>query len=311
MKSKIGTLEHHTLKEKQTKKIGIKRGVRKSIGDKLLDAMYDYLLRPIFAVILKLFYRTEVTGKENVPKDKGYIIAVNHHSYLDGPFIGTVLRGMYVHWVVSKAVYYQWYLRPIFSISRSVPVNGCTKLAEELLKNGEAVGIFPQGAICCSNRIAKGRHGVAVLAMKTGAPVIPCHIEADTDPNVKIQLVPKLFTGLRLKFGKPIYLKKSETETIPKDILNDAVDYIIREINGLYDLEQKKEVIYRVPIESKFDILKRKIWGGIMAVRNTIAWISLGSIYMLLSMILMFVCRADSTKELMRRNIENMLEKAD
>jgi len=202
----------------------------------LLDFGYDYILRALCNVIFS-FYQLEIRGKEHVPEGKGCILAANHLSFLDGLLISWSLRGRLfrehkiVHWIVHKRVYSNWLFRPACIFSRSVPINGSTSLAEKILKKGKYLGIFPQGGICCSVTIKKGRRGVAVLAHKTGAPVIPCRIEGDIDESARINIIPRMFRPLKLTFGKPIQYKKYHQERIPDDMLKKSLSEIIHSIN--------------------------------------------------------------------------------
>ncbi|GAF99750.1 unnamed protein product [marine sediment metagenome] len=200
----------------------------------ILDFGYAYILRPMAAIAFS-FYKVEVIGKENVLRDKGFILAVNHSSYFDGPFIAWVLFPRPVHWIVHKKIYEKWYFRPACIMSRSVPVNGSINIAEKILNQGKIIGIFPQGGICCGDEIIKkGHRGVAVLGCKTGIPIVPCYIEGTFDRTKKVSIAPKVFMPLELRFGKPLYFEKCLTEKVPDDVLEDTLAKIVDGINGLH-----------------------------------------------------------------------------
>jgi len=190
-------------------------------------------LKPFFAVLFA-FYEVKIAGKENLPLDKGFILAANHLSFLDGPFISFALYPRHPYWIVAKWIYSAWYFHPLCVIARCVPViSGTTKAAQDILDKGGIVGIFPTGCIMCDKIVKKGRKGVAVLALATGLPVVPCYIDGEIDPTKKMNIVPKFFKPLKLTFGKPLYFEKYPDERIPSDTLEAALTRIIDSINGL------------------------------------------------------------------------------
>lgn len=199
---------------------------------KLLDFIYFYVFRPLCFAIFS-FYKVEINGRENIPRG-AFIIAANHRSYIDPPFIAWILRPRVVNWIVAKHIYYKWYFHFACMISRSVPINGSARPAEAILNKGGIVGIFPQGGICRTRRIEKGHSGVAVLALNTGLPVLPCCIDGTFDTSKPIIKVPKVFTHLKLTIGKPLYFeKKSYYNRIPKAVLDKTLPKIINAINSL------------------------------------------------------------------------------
>ena len=125
-----------------------------------------------------------------------------------------------------------------------IPVNrdgtdlGATKAALRALKNGEVIGIFPQGGIREAEGSLEGKSGVALLALRTGAPVVPFRVEGS--PNVpsvlRAVLTPSRMTvrhGPPLRFtptgeGKP---SRKELEEVTARIL-DAVAALGEKVTG-------------------------------------------------------------------------------
>jgi len=194
---------------------------------------FGYFLGKVFFETVFLFYRRKISGKEKVPQNKGFILACNHISYLDAPLLGCNLFPRPIHWIIAKWVYTRWFFRPLCIVSRCVPVNGSTKYAQAILDGGGIVGIFPEGCVVCSKQIQKGRHGVAVLALKTGAPVVPCYIEAELYSLKRQNIVPKFFRPIKVTYGAPLYFERYPADLIPEDVLNEAVAKIINAINAL------------------------------------------------------------------------------
>ena len=201
----------------------------------IADIGYHYILRPL-ATLVCFFYKRQFYGLENIPKDKGFIVAANHCTFLDAPFIAYALYPKIIHWIVSKAhVWNKWYFRPACSFSRCVPVNGSVDGALSLLNKGEIIGIFPSGCVSCTKIIRQGRKGAAVLAHKSGAPVVPAYIEASLDTSKEVNIFPKPFKILSVTFGKPIVFEKHGEGKIPDAALEDTLKKIISSINQLAD----------------------------------------------------------------------------
>ena len=200
----------------------------------ILDFCRSYLLRLFFAIIFP-FFKIEIIGSENIPKDKGFIWVGNHSNLLDGPLATRALWPRGIYWVVSKSVYSTWYFKPILAIAKAIPVNGSMKKVIELLEDNNVIGIFPQGTLSCERVIKKCHNGVAILARKTGVPVLPCYIKAVIDPKKRPNITPKPFTSIKVIFGKPLYFEKCLSEEIPADILDETLSKTVSSINALSD----------------------------------------------------------------------------
>ena len=106
-------------------------------------------------------------------------------------------------------------------------------MAEKLLEKGRAIGIFPQGGVFRSRLIKRGRKGVAVLAIKSAAPVVPCYIKATIDSSKKFNIMPKAFSPITLTFGRPLRFEKCLSRKIPPYMLEDALSKVLKAINDL------------------------------------------------------------------------------
>lgn len=199
----------------------------------IFDFIYYCIVVPIFRIVFFCFYKVEIKGKKNLPPQGGFIVASIHRSFLDGPFITSSLRPTHIYWVVSKRIYKKWYFRPLCTVARCVPVNGSTGFVSKLLREKRRIGIFPQGGVKYDDVIKKGHKGVAVIALSTGAPVVPCYIDGTFDISKKIVFAPRVFRPLKLVIGKPLHFKKQPPGRIPNTILNDAVSRVIEAINDL------------------------------------------------------------------------------
>ena len=108
------------------------------------------LLQLIFSIFFKLFFRAEIYGRENMPKDGAVILAANHMSNWDPPLVATFL-----HRPVSYMAKIELFKNPIFGraitachafpVKRGAADRGAIKAAMQVLKEGRCLGLFPEG----------------------------------------------------------------------------------------------------------------------------------------------------------------------
>lgn len=159
-----------------------------------------------------LAWRTEVIGRENVPKTGGVLLAANHSSVLDGPVVvGAAPRG--VQFLVKEEMFkglLGTYLRHSNQIS--VDRDGgrqALAVARRVLLGGGCVGVFPEG-----NRgrgdAAAARAGVAWLALATGVPVVPVAVLGTRRTGESVGHLPRLRRRLVVAFGEPITVTRGD-----------------------------------------------------------------------------------------------------
>ena len=137
------------------------------------------------APALRVVYRPQVTGLEHVPDEGAVILAANHISFADEFFTPLTARRQVVYF--AKAEYFTTpgikgrAMAAFFNGMRHVPVErtdtraaaASIDIGVDALSRGEALGIFPEGTRSPDGRLYKFRTGVARLALRTGAPVVP------------------------------------------------------------------------------------------------------------------------------------------
>ena len=160
------------------------------------------LLSGLAKGVTHCIFRVKVVGKENVPKDGGMILAVNHKSNWD----------------------------PIFPIQRGRGDIGAIKGAFSILKNNDAMLIFPEGHRIKNGKRVKAKLGVSMIAVYAEVPVIPLCISGEYKPFHKVTVT----------FGEPItfeeyYGKKPDNET-----LQTLADEVMQTIYSFDNTDIKK-----------------------------------------------------------------------
>ena len=128
----------------------------------------------------RLLFRYRVAGREHVPARGGALIAANHASYVDIPFVGAgVGRRM---WYLGRQDLFLPVLRPVLEWLGWIPIRqdrldreGFGK-AIRLIQQGKLVVIYPEGTRTPDGHLRRGKPGIGVIVAETGCPVIPAYL---------------------------------------------------------------------------------------------------------------------------------------
>jgi len=148
------------------------------------------MLRRFFRIVIRglfqILTRFEVQGLDHIPPEGGALIAVNHLSRLDPPAIFAVIERDDLSALVADKYKSHLLIRPVVEYVKGIWIHRedtdfrALRQATEYLQNGGILGIAPEGTRSSSQGLMAAKTGVAYLADKAGAPVIPAAI-AGTD----------------------------------------------------------------------------------------------------------------------------------
>ncbi len=143
--------------------------------------LYQALRAPVGAALARWF-DLRVEGLEHLPAAGPYLIAANHHNYLDGVVLAVAVPAP-IGFLVMPRVWratplHPWLHRRLGSIPLSLerPDVGALRAALRALEAGRVVGIFPEGPFSVRGRLEHGRPGVGLLALRADVPVVPAGI---------------------------------------------------------------------------------------------------------------------------------------
>jgi len=127
--------------------------------------------------------RSNLGGADPLPEEGAAIVVANHHTSVD-PVLLSVLTHRRIHFLMAREYYEMFACRWFFRALECIPVNrdakdlSATKRALRVLREGRIIGIFPQGGIRDPDDTLDGKGGVALLALRSGAPIIPFYISS-------------------------------------------------------------------------------------------------------------------------------------
>jgi 1-acyl-sn-glycerol-3-phosphate acyltransferase len=181
--------------------------------------MLKQVSRATLTPLVRILFRANVTGKKNVPLQGPVILASNHLSFIDSVVI-TLLAPRTVSFLAKdsyftgkgvKGALSRWFFQSIGAIPVKRGVGQAAQDALnaglELLEDEKAFAIYPEGTRSLDGRLYRGKTGVAWLALKSGAPVVPVGLKGTN----KVQ--PPGSNGIRLakisiSFGTPLDLSR-------------------------------------------------------------------------------------------------------
>ena len=155
--------------------------------------LYSFAKTVVYAA-LKPIYRFEVIGVENFPKDGGILLCSNHIEALDPPVVG-INAPRPVHFMAKEELFHIPILKSIlpgvnaFPVKRGMSDRDALRRAIKLLKDGEVVGLFPEGTRSKDGTLGKGFSGAGFFALRGEANVVPCAIIGPYKPFRKLKIV--------------------------------------------------------------------------------------------------------------------------
>ena len=179
--------------------------------------LFQFIITHIFYMIrLKLVYRMEVQGLENVPKDNAYIVAPNHLSTLDPPMIAAILPRP-VAFMAKKELFnnpiLRWWLNWLgaFAVDRENLSVSTIRTVLTIKKTEWVFGIFPQGTRQIPGTISHITKGFASLAKTTKCGILPIGL-IGTNETKHIPFTGKII----VKIGEMIPYSENVDEMVAK-----------------------------------------------------------------------------------------------
>lgn len=206
-----------------------------------LQGVWFQLVRRTLLVFCHLMLRFKVTGIAHIPDTGGAIIVANHLHNAD-PVLVCIACPRPIHYMAKKDLFgvpvIGWAISRVgaFPVDRDHVDRRALRRSEETLKQGLALGIFPEGTRSRSRQIEKVHAGVGMFALRADVPIVPVAITgsehlplngAKTDRSGRRPLRPTV----TIAFGEPFTLPRHDDGT--RMSVLEATDYIMRRVAAM------------------------------------------------------------------------------
>ena len=204
---------------------------------------FDFLHRAI-PPAARAVWRPRIEGLDNIPRTGPVLIASNHLSFFDSVVIPVVVPRKVVF--LAKTEYFEGtglkgrLQRGWFEGLGMVPVNrddtraavDSLQIALDVLARGEAFGLYPEGTRSRDGRLYRGKVGVAELALKSGAPIVPTALIGTEKLQPVGARLPKL-AKVTVRFGPAVNVAGEYAGVAPGRARRQITDRVMEEIQRM------------------------------------------------------------------------------
>jgi len=196
-------------------------------------------VRGVLYVLLRLFFRIDITGAENVPRAGPAILAANHRSLIDIPIAAMPTKRKV--WFIAKEELFRSKLSALilrnlggFPVRRGKPDRSAMVRALQVLEAGEILGIFPEGTRTPLARFDNLEEGFAYIALKSGAPIVPVAISGSEAVFPRDRKLPRL-AKIRVLIGEQFTLGGPHVGVLPRARIREATAEARQRLGALID----------------------------------------------------------------------------
>ena len=181
--------------------------------NKKLPEKFYKVIKPILGTIYKFYYNPKIIGKENIPKEGSILIVGNHKHIMDQCNI-IISTKRVVHYMAKKEYFdnrkVAWFFKMsgCICVDRSKKDEDAKNMALDVLEQGGAIGLFPEGTRNKTNKfLLPFKYGAVSMAKKTDSYLVPFGITGDYKFRSK---------NLVIRIGKPFKVTNMELEEANK-----------------------------------------------------------------------------------------------
>ena len=202
---------------------------------------YEVMKHAVIGPPVKMLYRISVEGLEHIPAEGPAILASNHLSFSDSVFLPLVVDRRIIF--LAKSDYFTgpgikgWATKQFMSAAGMVPIDrsgGKASMAAidtgvRVLREGNLLGIYPEGTRSPDGRLYRGRTGPARMALAAPAPVIPVAMIGTDRIQPTGQKIPNLLP-LTIRLGAPLNFSRYQGLEDDRFVLRSMTDEIMYEL---------------------------------------------------------------------------------
>ena len=198
-----------------------------------LIKMPQSLVRYIVRMIVKMRYRVDVYGIENLESQRGILLLGNHISFLDWAIL-QIAYSRQIRFVVAREYYNKWFLKPFLKFAKTIPISnrgskGALIEVSKALNNGQIVAIFPEGHISRNGHLDTFKNGFEKATEDVdpkNAVIVPFYLRGLWEDNFSYaskKLKNSKRKDISISFGKPMPIN-STTNEVKKAVFELSID---------------------------------------------------------------------------------------
>jgi 1-acyl-sn-glycerol-3-phosphate acyltransferase len=208
--------------------------------------LYWVLKHIVIGPWLHVLFRPWTDGMEAVPAEGPVIVVSNHLSFSDSFFLALMLPRKITY--LAKQEYFTGkgikglLTRMFFKAIQQVPIDRTSGRAAEaaivtgirILRQGDMLGIYPEGTRTADGRLYRGKTGVARMALETPAPVLPVAMIGTYEIQPPGRVRPSL-RRVGMRFGPPLDFSRYEgleSDRFVMRSITDEIMYSLMELSG-------------------------------------------------------------------------------
>jgi len=207
------------------------------------EIVYPPVVVAIKGVWKYLGLRFEFQGVENLPREGGAVLCMNHIGYLDFAVVGTAAlpTKRYIRFMAKKEIFNHKIAGPLMRGMKHISVDresGSSSFVAALraLRAGEIVGIFPEGTTSRSFEVEDLKSGAVRLSMGAGVSIIPVAIwgtqrifTKKRKPDFKRRKHP-----IHVAFGEPYFVPKGSDVEAAEVELKEKMVKLLHSVQSNY-----------------------------------------------------------------------------
>ena len=193
--------------------------------------MWYWILRGMLVIFGKVYLRLKVEGLENIPQKSNFIIVANHVSFLD-PLMIMAAVPKKIYCIAMRDIYRIKWMKWFLVLTETLPSGAVSERAVKFLTEHKNVGLFPEGGVSRDGTLQEFRRGAALLALKTGRPIVPCAILGTFESLPYGKGFPMPMT-IKVKIAKPVYLLKEFDTVIDDAFLQEGIFRVRNKVKEL------------------------------------------------------------------------------
>ncbi|MFC5287683.1 lysophospholipid acyltransferase family protein [Actinokineospora guangxiensis] len=208
--------------------------------------LYWLIKHVLLGPVLRIFFRPEIEGKENIPAEGGVLLASNHLAVSDSFFLPLMVPRR-----VTFPAKIEYFTEPgikgrlkkaFFTGVGQIPIDRSGASAAQaaldtgvrLLREGNLMGIYPEGTRSPDGRLYRGKTGIARIALQAGVPVVPIAMFGTDKAN---PIGSKMWrpTKIRIKVGEPLDFSRYsglDGDRFIERSITDEIMYALMELSG-------------------------------------------------------------------------------